>query len=178
MPNKFCSNCGAKTNSTIPKGDNKRRAVCSSCGTVLYENPKMVVGCIVEKEDRILLCRRSIQPQKGKWTLPAGYLENNETAAEGALRETFEESGADVELCGPYRLFDLPAISQLYFLFRARLLSCPFLPTSESSEIELFRPVDIPWEEIAFHVITMTLRHYQDDVKMGSFPLAYHVVKL
>ena len=177
--NRFCSSCGAKTDINIPEGDSRERAICRNCGTIHYENPKLVVGCIIEQDEHVLLCRRSINPQMGKWTLPAGYLENNESAAEGAIRETFEESGAQVELCGPYRLFDLPKISQFYLLFRAKLVSCPFLPTPESSEVQLFRWTDIPWEEIAFRVITTTLRHHIDDASNGrNFEFTNHVIKL
>jgi len=179
MYNRFCSICGAKTNSSVPEGDTRERAICMSCGTIHYENPKLVVGCIVEQDEHILLCRRSINPQIGKWTLPAGYLENNESAADGAIRETFEESGAEVELLGPYRLFDLPTISQFYLLFRARLLACPFSPTTESSEVQLFRWADIPWDHIAFQVITTTLRHYMADAANGRrFCFTNHVIQL
>lgn len=178
MNNKFCSECGARTNNGVPPGDNRERAICAVCGAVHYENPKLVVGCIVEQDDNILLCRRSIKPQRGKWTLPAGYLENNETLAQGALRETFEESGADVELLGPYRLFDLPAINQIYLLFRARLVDCPFTATTESSEIRLFHSMDIPWHQIAFPVISTTLRHYLDDAAADHFPFKNHTINL
>lgn len=177
MTNRFCSNCGASTSRRVPEGDNRVRVTCEACGTIHYENPKLVVGCIVEQGDSILLCRRSIEPKRGKWTLPAGYLENNETTAQGALRETFEESGANVELLGSYRLFDLPAFSQLYLLFRARLLACPFLPTTESSVVQLLPRVDIPWEQIAFPVITTTLRHYCKDAVNNSFSFEHHVIQ-
>jgi ADP-ribose pyrophosphatase YjhB (NUDIX family) len=136
----------------------------------------MVVGCIVEQADSILLCKRSIAPCSGLWTLPAGYMENNESTDQGALRETMEESGALVEMIGPYRIFDLPHINQIYFIFRSRLISCPFLPTEESVEVRTF-PLDaLPWPEIAFPVITATLRHYEADRAEGSYPFAQHVL--
>jgi ADP-ribose pyrophosphatase YjhB (NUDIX family) len=172
----FCSGCGAATDWIIPEGEDRYRSVCRSCNTVHYENPKLVVGCIVEQENKILLCKRAIDPQKGKWTLPAGYLENNETAAQGALRETMEESGAEVKLLGPYRLFDLPHISQLYLLFRAQLIACPFQPTSESHEVRLFKIENIPWNLLAFQVIAKTLRHYTQDAVSGSFVFENHVI--
>lgn len=172
----FCSACGAATDWIIPEGEDRYRSVCGSCNTVHYENPKLVVGCIVAQEQNILLCRRAIEPQKGKWTLPAGYLENNETAAQGALRETMEESGAEVKLLAPYRLFDLPHISQLYLLFQAQLIACPFQPTSESLEVSLFKTEDIPWNHLAFKVITTTLRHYAHDAANGKFSFENHVI--
>ncbi len=158
--------------------DNRVRATCEACNTIHYENPKLVVGCIVEQGEQILLCQRNIDPQKGKWTLPAGYLENNETAAQGAVRETIEESGAKVELLGAYRLFDLPAISQFYLLFRAKLLTCPFLPTTESSIVQLFHKKDIPWDKIAFPVITRSLQHYCKDAVNKTFSFENHVITL
>ena len=177
MTNIFCSQCGAQTTRKVPKGDSLERDICEACGTIHYENPKLVVGCVVEHGDHLLLCRRNIEPQSGKWTLPAGYMENKETAIQGALRETFEESGAEVEILDVYRLFDLPAISQLYLLFRAKLLSCPFLPTDESSAVRLFKQEDIPWQDIAFPVISATLQHYYQDAEQGSFPFENHILE-
>jgi ADP-ribose pyrophosphatase YjhB (NUDIX family) len=147
-----------------------------ACGTIHYENPKIVVGCIVEQDDSILLCKRSIAPHSGLWTLPAGYMENDESTDQGALRETMEESGALVDLIGPYRIFDLPHINQVYFIFRSRLISCPFLPTDESAEVRLFPVAAIPWSEIAFAVITATLRHYETDRTKGSYPFTQQVL--
>jgi ADP-ribose pyrophosphatase YjhB (NUDIX family) len=167
----FCSNCGAAVTLQIPEGDDRARFVCGSCGTVHYENPKVVVGCIAEQDGRILLCRRNISPQKGKWTIPAGYLENNESLKQGALRETLEEAGATVAQARPYRLFDLPFISQIYIIFRARLQTVDFTPTPESAEIKLFKQNQIPWDVIAFQVIAETLRHYFEDRPLAAFEL-------
>lgn len=174
--NIFCLACGAATDWVIPAGEDRYRSVCSSCNTVHYENPKLVVGCLVAQEEKILLCRRGIEPQKGAWTLPAGYLENNETAAQGALRETMEESGAEVQFLAPYRLFDLPHISQLYLLFRAQLIACPFLPTNESLEVRLFKIEDIPWNQLAFTVVATTLRHYIHDRASENFSFENYVI--
>ncbi|HHB76548.1 MAG TPA: NUDIX hydrolase [Desulfobulbus sp.] len=174
--NKFCSICGAVTERIVPEGDERYRAVCTSCHTIHYENPKLVVGCLVTRNESILLCRRAIEPQKGKWTLPAGYLENHETAVQGALRETTEESGAEVSIPTPYRLFDLPHISQLYLLFRAQLLACPFRPTRESLEVRLFHPKNIPWDALAFRVIAKTLEQYVHDAAKGEFSFEHHVI--
>ena len=172
----FCSACGSATDWIIPPGDDRYRAVCPSCHTIHYDNPKLVVGCIAVWEEQILLCKRAIEPRKGKWTLPAGYLENNETASQGAMRETMEECGAEVKLIAPYRIFDLPHISQLYFLFRAQLIACPFKPTSESSEVKLFKVDDIPWDRLAFKVIATTLEHYSHDAASGSYSFENHVI--
>lgn len=176
VSSKFCSACGAATDWIIPPGEDRYRSVCRACHTIHYENPKLVVGCIVTQEERILLCRRAIEPQREKWTLPAGYLENNETTAQGAVRETMEESGAEVKLVAPYRIFDLPHISQIYFLFRAQLITCPYLPTSESSEVKLFKIDDIPWDLLAFKVITTTLEHYSYDTSRERYSFEHHVL--
>ena len=168
---KFCSNCGAAVTLKIPEGDDRDRFVCGTCGTVHYENPKVVVGCIAEQDGRILLCRRNISPQKGKWTIPAGYLENNESLKQGALRETLEEAGATVAEATPYRIFDLPFISQIYVIFRAQLKTVNFAPTLESAEIKLFMQNEIPWNAIAFQVIGQTLRHYFKDRPLAAFEL-------
>ena len=134
MTMKFCSNCGLPVGYHIPDGDDRPRYVCDACKTIHYENPKMVVGCIAEWEDKILLCRRAIEPRMGKWTIPAGYLENAETVSDGAMRETLEEANARVEIISPYTLYNLTFISQIYFIFRARLMDINFGPTEESSE--------------------------------------------
>ncbi len=170
----FCTNCGGKVVLVVPSNDDRERHVCSSCGQIHYENPKMVVGCIPEWEDRILLCRRDIEPQKGKWTLPAGYLENAESVMEGAQRETLEETGAQVENLTPYILIDIVRINQVYLMFRGAMQSPDFKPTVESSEVTLMRKDEIPWEEIAFKAIEKTLQYYFADRPSGRFPFRNH----
>lgn len=165
----YCSHCGARVELRVPEGDTLPRHVCTSCGTVHYENPKMVVGCIPEWENRILLCRRAIEPRRGLWTVPAGFMENAETTAEGAQRETLEEANARVEILGLYALFNIPHINQIYLLFRARLLDLDFSAGAESLETRLFEENEIPWEEIAFITVRRTLRHYFDDRRRGEF---------
>lgn len=166
---KYCPICGSTVSYEIPEGDDRFRHVCHICGNIQYENPKMVVGCIPEWGDRILFCRRDIEPQKGKWTLPAGFMENNETAADGAQRETWEEAGSRVRIIAPYRLYDLPFVSQVYLMFRAQMLNADFQTTMESSEVRLIKEEDVPWEEMAFPVIRETLQCYFDDRKRGRF---------
>jgi ADP-ribose pyrophosphatase YjhB (NUDIX family) len=127
-----------------------------------------VVGCIPELDGKILLCRRNIEPGKGRWTLPAGYLENGESVQGGAVRETREETRADVEIIEPYRLFNITFVDQIYMMFRARLLSGQFGPTRESMEVKLYNLQDIPWDRISFKVIHQTLEHYVKDRKENN----------
>ncbi|MBK6618638.1 MAG: NUDIX hydrolase [Nitrosomonas sp.] len=157
---KYCSHCANEVTLRIPEGDTLPRFVCLNCQSIHYQNPKMVVGCIPEWENRILLCRRAIEPRKGKWTLPAGFMENNETLAQGAARETLEEANARVEILDLYAAYSLPHISQVYLLFRAKLLDLDFSPGIESLEVSLFEERDIPWDEIAFQVIRIPLERF------------------
>jgi ADP-ribose pyrophosphatase YjhB (NUDIX family) len=166
---KYCPMCGSIVVHEIPDGDDRLRHICHSCGNIQYQNPKLVVGCIPEWERGILFCRRDIEPQKGKWTLPAGFMENNETAAEGAMRETWEETRAKVRIVAPYRVYDLPFVSQVYILFRAQMKDPRFKTTLESSEVRLINEEDVPWDAIAFPVIRETLKSYFEDCKRGKF---------
>lgn len=170
MDIKFCTACGSPTESKIPLDDDHVRSVCTNCSMVHYSNPKMVVGCIPELNGQLLLCKRNIEPRKGKWTLPAGYLENGESVQDGAIRETLEETRAKVRIIEPYRLFNIAFVDQIYFMFRAVMTSDTFGPTSESTIVQLFDEKDIPWDEIAFEVIKQTLDHYFKDRKKGKFP--------
>ncbi len=168
---RYCSQCGSGVSLQVPEGDNMPRHVCSACGTIHYQNPKIVVGCIPEWEDRLLLCRRAIEPRYGLWTLPAGFMENGETVQQGAARETLEEAEARVEVGALYTLFNLPHISQVYMLFRAQLLAPEFGPGMESLETQLMTEAEIPWDEIAFPVIHESLQLYFRDRAAGQFPL-------
>ena len=165
----FCSQCGTQVVVTIPSGDTHPRHVCPACGTVHYQNPKMIVGTIPEWEDKVLLCRRAIEPKHGLWTLPAGFMENGETTAQGAARETLEEANARVEISSLYTLYNLPHINQVYLMFRARLLDLDFGPGMESLEVELFEEKDIPWDQLAFRTVEATLRAYFHDRSEGTF---------
>ena len=173
----YCSACGARVEHCVPPGDTLPRYVCTNCGAIHYENPKMVVGCIPEWENRILLCRRAIEPRHGLWTVPAGFMENAETTAEGAMRETLEEANARVELLGLYALFNIPHINQVYMLFRARLLDLDFSAGAETLETKLFDEDQIPWDEIAFVTVRRTLKHYFDDRRAGEFRFHMGTVK-
>jgi ADP-ribose pyrophosphatase YjhB (NUDIX family) len=166
---KFCSNCGAPVVLKVPAGDNLPRHVCEACETIHYQNPKMVIGCIPEWADRILLCRRAIEPRHGLWTVPAGFMENGETVAQAALRETLEEANARVELAEMYSVISVPHVNQVHIFYRARLLDLDFRPGAESLEVQLFAEAEIPWQEIAFRTIATTLRHYFADRKVGAY---------
>ncbi|WP_457674863.1 NUDIX hydrolase [Thiolapillus sp.] len=166
---KFCSECGGELATRIPDGDNRLRHVCMACGAIHYQNPKMVTGCIPVWKDQVLLCRRAIEPRRGFWTLPAGFMENNESAQEGAARETLEEANARVRVEQLYTTFNLPIISQVYLLFRGQLRDLDFFPGHESLEVELFREVDIPWDELAFPVVRETLKLFFRDRRDGHF---------
>ena len=167
----YCSNCGGPVEFAVPAGDNRQRFVCTACGIIHYQNPKIVSGCIPHWEDRVLLCRRAIAPRHGLWTLPAGFLENGETVQQGAARETLEEANARVEITDLYSMFNLPHIDQVYLLFRGRLLDLEFGPGAESLEVGLFREADIPWDRLAFPVVRETLRLYFADRNDGAFRL-------
>ena len=166
---KFCSNCGAPVVRRIPPGDTLPRFVCDACGIVHYQNPLVVVGSIPEHEGRILLCRRAIEPRYGYWTLPAGFLENGETVAAGAVRETTEEAGASIELGQPFSLVSVPRVNQVHLFFRARLQHLDFKPGEETLEVALCDEASIPWKEIAFRTVALTLRHWFADRKAGRF---------
>ncbi len=167
----FCSECGAAVQRIIPDGDDRPRYVCASCGVIHYRNPKIVVGCIPEYGDRILLARRAIEPRLGAWTLPAGYMENGESVAEGARRETWEETRAVVEDLSLFGVFSIIHIHQVYMMFRGRLAEKTFSPTPESSEVRLFSEADIPWDAISFRVVEKTLKRYFADQSAGAFDL-------
>jgi ADP-ribose pyrophosphatase YjhB (NUDIX family) len=169
----FCSACGARVELRIPEGDSLPRHVCNACGTIHYENPRIIVGCVPEWENRVLLCRRAIEPRHGLWTVPAGFMENGETTAQGAQRETLEEANARVEILGLYSLFNIPHINQVYLLFRARLLDLDFHAGAETLETRLFAESEVPWDEIAFITVRRTLNHYFADRRSGEF--RFHV---
>jgi ADP-ribose pyrophosphatase YjhB (NUDIX family) len=166
---KFCSHCGCEVVHKVPEGDSLQRAVCDACGHIQYQNPKIVVGCLPVYGDRILMCKRAIEPRYGLWTLPAGFMENNESAAEGAAREAMEEANAKVEIEDLYTVYSIPHISQVYMMFRARLLDPNVSPGIESLEVKLVTEDEIPWEELAFAMVKRTLTHFLEDRRTGVF---------
>jgi len=166
---KFCSQCGSTVVLTIPEGDNLPRHVCNQCGLIHYQNPKLVAGCIPTWQDKVLLCRRAIEPRYGLWTIPAGFMENRETLEEAAIRETYEEACARVKIKGLYSVFSLPHVSQVYIIFRASLLNNHFAPGSESLETAMFSEHEIPWHEIAFPVVERTLVRYFKDRSANQY---------
>ncbi len=159
----YCSRCGREVERKIPPGDNRERFVCGHCGAIHYQNPRIVTGCLPVWNDRVLLCRRAIEPRRGHWTLPAGFLEAGETIDAGAVRETWEEARARVEIQGLYTVFSVPHISQVHMFFRARLADGHYAPGDESLDVRLFEEDGVPWEDLAFPVVTKTLRHYFHD---------------
>jgi ADP-ribose pyrophosphatase YjhB (NUDIX family) len=167
----YCCTCAAPVSLRVPLGDSLPRHVCDACGAIHYRNPRLVVGTLPIWEERILLCRRAIEPRHGCWTLPAGFMENQETIAEAAARETREEACARIELDDLYTLISVPHINQVHVIYRARLLQADFSPGEESLEVALFDEASIPWQDIAFRTIAITLRHFFADRAAGRFGL-------
>jgi len=172
MDMKFCSQCGDKVSFKIPADDNLPRFICDNCDTIHYQNPKIVTGCIPVYEQKILLCKRAIEPRYGLWTLPAGFMENNETLPAAAMRETMEEANANVSDLSLYAVYSIPHISQVYMIFRARMEQATFSAGVESLDVALYDEQDIPWQQLAFPVIVKTLKQfYQDRRNNNSYPL-------
>ena len=171
---KFCQHCAEPISYVIPRGDDRQRHYCPVCDVVFYQNPRNVVGTVPVSEDgRVLLCKRGIEPRHGKWTLPAGFMENGESTHGGAVRETMEEAGARIELGDStlYTLFNLPQINQVYLLFRASILEANLGFTEETLETKLCAESEVPWDEIAFPVVKITLEHYFLDREKQHFPV-------
>ena len=166
---KFCTHCGAGVSFEIPAGDALPRHVCSRCGHIHYENPRLVVGCVATWQDRILLCRRAIEPRRGFWTVPAGFMENGETTAEAACRETHEEAGARIVVDAPFAMVSIAHINQVHLFYRGRLATADFWAGDESLEVALLRGDEIPWGDIAFRSVTHCLEHYLEDAAQGQF---------
>lgn len=167
----FCSHCGAGVSLKIPPGDHLPRYICNDCNTIHYRNPRNIVGCIPEWQDKILLCRRAIEPRHGLWTLPAGFMENGETSMQGGMRETQEEANAEILSPSLFCMFSIPHISQVYIMYRGQMKDGRASPGIESLEVALFDEAEIPWDEIAFPVITQTLQLYFADKHRGQFQI-------
>ena len=170
---KFCSECGAGVSSKIPPGDNLPRFVCETCQVIHYINPKIVAGCIPEWEDKILLCRRAIEPRLGYWTFPAGFMEIGESTEQAAIRETMEEAQAEVEITSLYAVLSLPRISQVHMILRGTMSRPEFRPGTESLDVQLFTLSEIPWEDLAFPVIREALERYVADAARGTFSMHF-----
>ena len=174
-PINFCKQCGTAVVYRVPDdGDTKTRAVCPACGTIHYENPLTVVGTVPYWGERVLLCKRNIEPRFGLWTLPAGFMELNETTTEGAARETVEEAGAQFEMQGLFSLVNVARVGQVHLFYRAKLTSDQFDPGIETIEARLFLESEIPWGEIAFRTTHVTLEHFFADRRNGAFSL-HHI---
>jgi len=175
---KYCQQCAGPITHHVPAGDDKLRYCCVACDLVFYQNPNNIVGTIPVSGNKVLLCRRAIEPRSGLWTLPAGFMENGETTWQGAVRETNEEAGAHVTLepDSLYTVFNLPNINQVYLFFRAKLDNLEFAPGAESLEVRLFAEEEIPWQEIAFAVVKTTLLQYFKDLKLQRYPVRMYDV--
>jgi ADP-ribose pyrophosphatase YjhB (NUDIX family) len=166
---KFCSTCGHAVTLRVPPGDSRERSCCDACGAIHYVNPRLIVGTIPVLGERVLLCLRAIEPRYGTWTLPAGFMEVGETAAQGAVRETEEEAKARVVLGPLFSMIDVPHVEQVHLFYRAQLLDEDFGPGTESLDVRLFREDEIPWQDIAFRTVGTTLRLFFEDRRRGSF---------
>jgi ADP-ribose pyrophosphatase YjhB (NUDIX family) len=171
-PTKYCKNCGTAVVIRVPDdGDTRPRGVCPACSTIHYDNPLIIVGTVPHWDDQVLLCKRNIEPRYGKWTLPAGFLEMHETTAAGAARETDEEAGAQIEMQPLFTVLNVARVGQVHLYYRAKLLSDQFNPGFETTEARLFTEDQIPWDEIAFHSVTETLKHYFADHRSGQYAI-------
>lgn len=173
---KFCSRCGGSLNLGVPEGDTRERHVCSACGNIHYQNPNIVVGCIPQWEGKIMLCRRAIEPRYGYWTLPAGFLENHESIEQGAARETLEEACAEVRIGNLLTIYSLPHISQIHMMYLAEMQSPHCAPGDESLEVMLVTEQEVPWGQLAFRTVELTLKAYFAGRLQGSFTLQQGVI--
>jgi len=167
----YCSHCGATVRLRVPPGDTLPRHVCDTCGTIHYLNPKLVVGAIAEWEGRILLCRRAIEPRHGLWTLPAGFMENEETTGQAAARETLEEACARVHIDELFALVNVPHINQVHLFYRGRMVDGRHSAGEESLETALLNEQEIPWASLAFRSVRFALESYFADRRLGHFRL-------
>lgn len=167
---KHCRECGTAVAYRVPDdGDTRERAVCPGCGTIHYVNPLLVVGTVPHLGDRVLLCKRNIEPRLGKWTLPAGFMEMGETVAQGAARETAEEAGAQIEMGPFFSTMSIPRVGQVHVFYLARLLSEHFEPGFETMEARLFTEAEVPWDEISFTTVRETLKCFFEDLRRGTW---------
>jgi len=168
---KYCSNCAGEIRIGIPDEDTIPRHICDNCDIIFYQNPKIITGCLPVYQDKILLCKRAIEPRKGYWTLPAGFMENSESAEEGALRETREEANAEVRISHLYTMTSIVHVNQVQLIYLAHMDKAEYAPSNESLEVALFNEQEIPWDELAFPTIKNALNFYFEDRKKSQFPL-------
>ncbi|MBS1159929.1 MAG: hypothetical protein H6R15_2348 [Proteobacteria bacterium] len=173
---RYCNRCGSEVAFIIPAGDSLPRHVCGNCGHIHYENPRLVVGCVATWEERILLCRRAIEPRLGYWTLPAGFMENGETTPQAATRETLEEAGAQIIIEAPFAMVSIAHINQVHLFYRGRLATPEYQAGEESLDVALLCDSEIPWPEIAFRSVSFCLQRFLDDRKKGTY--AFHETAL
>jgi ADP-ribose pyrophosphatase YjhB (NUDIX family) len=171
QPIRHCRACGAAVQYRIPPDDSRERAICPACGEIHYVNPLNVVGTVPFWGDQVLLCRRAIEPRRGLWTLPAGFMELGETTAQGAARETDEEAGARIEMLELFTVLNVVRVGQVHLFYRARLLDEHMAPGSETLEARLFHEHEIPWDELAFRTVRQTLEYFFEDRRRGCFTL-------
>ena len=174
---KYCSRCAHEVVRKIPEGEDRERDVCPSCEEIFYVNPKIIVGCIPTVGDQVLLCKRAIEPRYGKWTLPAGFMENGETTEQGAMRETWEEAEAEVDIVSLYTHASIVHVNQLQLFFLAKMRTPNFSTTSESNEVALFGEDEIPWDEIAFPTVSNALRLFFKERRLGG-PFNFHRISI
>jgi ADP-ribose pyrophosphatase YjhB (NUDIX family) len=168
---KHCRACGGEVQYRVPADDNRDRAICTVCETIHYENPINVVGTVPVWGEQVLLCKRNIEPRYGLWTLPAGFLELGETTAQGALRETDEEAGAQIELGPLFTMLNVVRAGQVHLFYLATMRNAGLAPGPETIEARLFHEHEVPWEQIAFRTVRETLKHFFDDRRRGRFEL-------
>jgi ADP-ribose pyrophosphatase YjhB (NUDIX family) len=168
---KYCSSCGTKVTLLIPAGDNRERHVCPDCDTIHYVNPRIITGCLPVYGDKVLLCKRAIEPRYGYWTLPAGFMENGESTEQGAIRECFEEANARVKCGRLYTITSIPSINQVHLFYLSELHELEFSAGEESLEVELFSEHEIPWAELSFTAVRITLQKYFEERKKDQFGL-------
>jgi ADP-ribose pyrophosphatase YjhB (NUDIX family) len=173
---KFCPQCGSSVEFKVPVGDDRERHVCDRCDVIHYHNPKVIVGCLPEHDGKVLLCKRAIEPRYGYWTLPAGFMENRETTAEGAAREMVEEAAAVATDTTLYRVFDVPHISQVYVFYRCGIEGGSYGIGPESLESQLFSEDEIPWNDLAFPVVHELLQEFFDDRRSENYPVRHSVI--
>ncbi|HVY24280.1 MAG TPA: NUDIX hydrolase [Steroidobacteraceae bacterium] len=173
---KFCPTCASPLSFETPPGDHLPRYVCHACGAIHYQNPRIIAGCIPVWEDRILICKRAIEPRYGYWTLPAGFMENGESVEQGAAREAYEEALADVEIGSLMAVVNVIKSQQVHMMFRARLNNLNFGAGPESLEVKLIHPNDIPWNDIAFDSVRFTLKRFIEDQSTGIERHYFHTI--